>query len=112
MLIVRGLGVVDYLSFGNSRQYHLRPLVSNGQDGSCSGRIEADRPAEFRVPELGVVEWGHPRSLHDADPSVLALDSGLVAAPSENQNLCFVGDGLGCCASGQSDLGIAVRHEI
>ena len=49
-------------------------------------RIETERTPHLGIPELRVVESGHPRSFHDTHETVLAFDGGFVAVPSEDQD--------------------------
>src|SRR5271168_1091167 len=77
LLFHKCLDALDDLSFGLTGQHHLRSFVGQRQDGADSGRIEADRTSNSRVPknrEL-TIEWAHPPSLHNAYETVLALDS-------------------------------------
>lgn len=87
MLLIQQARSIGLVRSGNRDEVtsRLNGLVQLGafvgvrQNGAGGGWVEAIRGANFWVPKFWVVEHGHPSASDRADPTVSALDRGLVA---------------------------------
>src|ERR1700729_685954 len=58
------------LRFRQTSQNHLSPLEGKWHYRARGGRIEANRTAHLRIPELREIELRHPRSLHETHEAI------------------------------------------
>src|SRR5579863_9452622 len=84
LLVIRGFDTVEHLSFGPPSHCQLCRFEGEWQMGPYRRWIEAKRKPLIGVQKLRVVERGHPRSLYNARPAVLAFDRSFVAVLSKD----------------------------
>src|SRR5271170_8488390 len=112
LFVVCGLDTVEHLGFRLSSHCQFSRFERERQVGPRGWRIKTKRDPLIRVQKLWIVKRGHPRSLHNAHPAVLAFDRSFVAMPPEDQDLGIAGDGLRSRTPRQGYLAIPVGHEI
>src|ERR1700688_3535893 len=69
----RNLAASEYLGFGTTRQHPLRSFQMRRQHGAHGSRIEACWRANFRIPELGIVQLSAPGAINETHETVLPL---------------------------------------
>ncbi len=92
-------------------QHPFRALQIGRQHGAGRHRVEADRRADLRIPEIGIAKIVRPRALDDAREAVLALRRQVIAARAENQHVGAVRDRRRRRAARQRDL-VGIAREV